>query len=184
MNGDDVVNCDSGWWLFGVFPPRRRSFGKGATTDRVALILKVTNMLSVVMAWAAHLLAWAAGAWLAFAPFYQGVSYSGEGATESSSTLNPEEWTHYSETLIEANGLRVALYLIIPLLLTGIVVLAVHRVNIGNVWRTVLIWVTVAALFGFGVLTIFSIGIFYLPAVLALLIAAVTGTVAMRIARR
>lgn len=106
------------------------------------------------------------------------------GASSSSSTLNPEEWTHYTETLIEANGLRAVLYLIIPLLLTGIVVLTVHRADIGKVWRKVLIWVAVVALFGFCVLTVFSIGIFYLPATLALLIAAVADSVANGTARQ
>ena len=143
-------------------------------------------MLSVVMAWAAHLLAWSAGAWFAFGPIYQGVEYRGvEGRSEpSSSTLNPEEWTHYTETLIEANGLRAVLALIIPLLLTGVVVLTVHRADIGKVWRIVLIWVTVVTLFGFCVLTVFSIAIFYLPATLALLIAAVADSVARVTARR
>ena len=149
-------------------------------------MLIVSNVLPAVAAWAAHLLAWTAGAWLAFGPIYQGVSHSGvEGRSEpSSSTLNPEEWTHYTETLIEANGFSVVLYLIIPLLLTGIVVLTVHRADIGNVWRKVLIWVAVVALFGFCVLMVFSIGIFYLPAVLALIIAAVADSVATGTARR
>lgn len=143
-------------------------------------------MLSVVMAWAAHLLAWTAGAWLVFAPFYEGVSYSGvEGRSEpSSSTLNPEEWTRYTETLIEANGLGAVLYLIIPLLLTGIVVWVIRRTDIENPWRKVMIWVTFVALVGYCVLTIFSIGIFYAPAALALLIAAVADSVAGCTTRR
>ena len=149
-------------------------------------MLVVSNALPVVSAWAAHLLAWAASAWLAFAPFSKGVYYSGvQGRSEpSSSTLNPEEWTHYTETLIEANGLWVVPYLIIPLILTGIVVFTVHRADIGKVWRKVLIWVAVVALFGFCVLTLFSIGINYLPAALALLIAAVADSLARDTAQR
>lgn len=133
-------------------------------------------------AWAAHLLAWVAGAWIAFAPLSQGVYYSGSGAGGSSSTLNSEEWTHYTETLIESNGLWVVSYLIIPLILTGIVVFTLHRADIGKVWRKVLIWVIVIALFGFCVLTVFSIGIFYLPA--ALVIAAVADSLARDTAQR
>lgn len=149
-------------------------------------MLIVSNVLPTMTAWAAHLLAWVAGAWLVFGPIYQGVYYSSvEGRSEpSSSTLNPDEWTHDTETLIEANGLRAVLYLIIPLILTGIVILTVHRADIGKVWRKVLIWVTVVALFGFCVLTIFTIGIFYLPAVLALLIAAFADSVARGTVRR
>ena len=145
-------------------------------------MLIVTNVLPVMTAWTAHVLAWVASAWLAFAPFSKGVSYSGTGG--SSSTLNPEEWTHYTETLIEAYGLRAVLYLIIPLLLTGIVVLTVHRADIGKVWRKVLIWVIVIVLFGCCVLTVFSIGFFYLPAAFALLIAAVADSVAKVTPRR
>jgi uncharacterized BrkB/YihY/UPF0761 family membrane protein len=127
-------------------------------------------------AWAAHLLAWAASAWLTFAPYYQGVSYSGSGP--SSSTLNPEEWTHYTETLIGANGLGVVWLLVVPILLTGIVVWILYRAGVGNVWRKMLIWGVVVALFGFCVLTVLSTGLIYLPAALALLIAAVADSVA------
>ncbi|MCY4474469.1 MAG: hypothetical protein OXC83_03425 [Chloroflexi bacterium] len=148
--------------------------------------MKISNMLSVVMAWAAHLLAWAASIWLAFGPIYQGVSYSGvEGSSEpSSSTLNPEDWTHYTETLIEANGLQVVLVLIIPILMTGIIVLTVHRADIGTVWRIVLIWGLALALFGLCYITLLSIGTLYLPATLALFITAVIDSIAKVTARR
>lgn len=132
--------------------------------------------VAVIAAWAAHALAWVVGLYLAFGPIYQGVSYS--GMDESSSTLNPEEWTHYTETLIEVNGIQAGIYLLIPLLLTGGAVWIVHRADIGKVWRIVLIWILAFVLLGLCVMTLLSIGGLYLPAALALIIAAVVNSIA------
>ena len=132
--------------------------------------------IAVIAAWIAHILAWAASAWLAFGPISQGVSYS--GLDESSSTLNPEEWTHYTETLIEANGLGAVWVIAVPILLTGIVVWTLHRTDSAKLWRKVLIWVFVLTLVGLSIMTLLSVGSLYVPAALALLIAAVANSIA------
>ena len=75
--------------------------------------------VTTVSAWTAHALAWAAGVWLAFWPTYEGVSVT--------ATLHGEpggEVTRSSATAIEANGLYVTLLLLVPILLTGIALLA------------------------------------------------------------
>ena len=140
----------------------------------------VSNTLSVMTAWVAHVLTWAAGAWLAFGPIYHGVEYRGVTGRSgpSSSTLNPEEWTPFTESLIEANGLGAVWIVMVPILVTGIVGWTVYRADIRRVWRKVMIWVLAIALFGFCVMNLLTIGIFYLPAALALLIAAVANSVA------
>ena len=124
---------------------------------------------AVASAWAAHVLAWTAGGWLAFGPAYQGVS-AGEG-------------TRYTATLIEVNGLYVVLLLLVPVLLSGIAVWVVRGADGGRTGRRVLLWVLAIVLLGLCALSILSIGVFYLPAALAMLVAAIAGS-AVGAARR
>ena len=107
-----------------------------------------------VSAWAALVLAWGAGAWLAFGPVYQGVS----------------------ATLIEVNGLRVIPLLLVPVLLSGIAVWAVRDTDGGRTGRRIFLWVLAVVLLGLCAVSILSIGVLYLPTALALLVAAVTGS--------
>jgi hypothetical protein len=108
---------------------------------------------------AAVILAAAAGLFLALYPVYQGVSesVSPTGAVTSSSD---------GTTLIDENGAWVIPLLCVPLVLA---VLGLWGATGG---RRALVWVPAAVLLGFVVVGGFSIGLFYGPAALALLVAA------------
>ena len=134
--------------------------------------------MTTVSAWTANALAWGGGAWLWFGPSYRGVSVTpvlpdGSGG----------EVTHSTATLIEVNGVDVVLWLLVPVLVTIIALLAVHLVNPGQANRKILLWCTAAALLVFCALAIFSFGIFYLPSALALLVAAVAASMPRRCLR-
>ena len=107
----------------------------------------------------AVLLTFVAGLFLAFYPVYQGVSVTGSssGVVTSSSE---------SATLITENGLWVVVPLCIPIVLAALGLIAV------TTRRRTLVWVLGGVLLGFVVLTGFSIGLFYLPAAIALLLSA------------
>ena len=126
--------------------------------------------IATASAWAAHALAWAAGGWLAFAPSYQGetqyASLPGEPAGEI---------VRHTSTLIEQNGLQVVPLLLAPIVLTAIALLALRLTNDRQAVRRLLLWGPAALLLGFCVVAILSIGIFYLPAAIALLVAAIAG---------
>jgi hypothetical protein len=108
---------------------------------------------------AAILLAAMAGLFLAFYPAYQGVSEtaSSSGAVTSSSD---------SATLIDENGAWVIFLMCIPVALAALGLVGAVR------GRRVLVSVLAAVLLGFVVVGGFSIGLFYAPAALALLVAA------------
>ena len=126
---------------------------------------------TVVSAVVAHVLAWAAALWLAFGPLYQG---------ESVALVTPNgvesEPTGFTATLIEVNGLRVLPLLMAPVALTGVALLAALVMTAGQVKRKVFLWVSAGLLLGFCAVGIFSIGLFYLPAALALAAAAIKGS--------
>ena len=96
---------------------------------------------AVISTWIAHALAWIVALWLGVGPVYQGVSAT---AVIPGDVAN--EPTRFTETLIEANGLRV------------------------------LLWVSVVLLLGFCAVGIASIGLLYLPAAVALVVLAVTSS--------
>ncbi len=111
--------------------------------------------IAVVAAWAAHVLAWAAGAVLLVLPAYSS-----------------------GETLIEVNGLWVIRLLLIPVALSGIALAAVlltrrRQSNRARSVRTMLLWIPAILVVGFWIVTSLTIGVFYLPAALALLVAAI-----------
>ncbi len=139
--------------------------------------------VSSVSAWSAHGLAWIAGIWLALGPVYQGVSPPVVVQSESVSpasgneaaipVLDDEsggETKRFTATLIEQNGLWVLWLLLVPVLLTGNVLRAVWQNNA----RNALLWGIALALLGLCVLAGYSIGVFYLPAALALVFTAFT----------
>ena len=107
----------------------------------------------LISAWVAHALAWVAGISLALGPVYSGSS-NGESHTS---------------TLIQVAGLYGVLVLLVPVLLTGVVLRAVWRDDA----NTVLLWGIALGLAGLCVLSAASIGMFYVPAALALVFTAV-----------
>ena len=104
------------------------------------------------------LLASAAGLGLALWPCaYRGVEAAGGGVPER----------QFCESLVEANGVSVLGVLALPVLLAGVGLAAV-----GRRWRSILVTV-MAAMVAFCVLAAASVGLFYLPAAVALVIAVV-----------
>jgi hypothetical protein len=114
---------------------------------------------SAWVALAAVLLTAAAGLLLAFYPAYQGASTSVSSSGVVTSSTD-------SATLVEENGTWVLVLLCVPVALAAAGLLGALR------GRRVVVWVAAGVLLGFGVLGGFSIGLFYLPAAAALLLAA------------
>ena len=184
----EVAAHDTGWpGLFSSpnpspgFPPfaRMTNWSREGRVACVRTTMRVTSLLrpqfsrellgivsaTNVSAWTAHALAWAAGVWLTFGPAYVGVSVTPVLRGDGSGS----EATRYTATLIEVNGLYVILWLLVPVVLTGIALLAVQLTNNSQARRKILLWGLVVALLGLCSVTILSVGVFYLPAALALL---------------
>ena len=119
---------------------------------------------SVIAIWAAHGLAWVAGIGLSIVPVYQGASTRATAPGEP-----PAETIMHSATLIEANGAHAILLLLIPVLLTGVAVLALYVTRPQRPIRRFLLWIPGAILLGFCAVGILSIGALYLPAAIVLL---------------
>jgi len=119
-------------------------------------ISKVAGVVAIV-------LSVLAAAWLAFWPcFYQGSSVKVNAQTGTTTTRT------FCTSLIAENGMRVALYLAIPILITTVAVILARA----GQRRPAL---ALAFLFlGLCVLGAFSIGLFFVPAALVLLVAALT----------
>ena len=118
--------------------------------------------LPVGAALAGVLMGVVAGLFLVFSPVYQGVS---ETATSSGGVVSGT----YGATLLEQNGAWVLLLLLcLPVALAAIGLVGAAR------RRRLLVWAPAVVLLGFSLLAGFSIGLFYVPAAAALLLAAVT----------
>ena len=116
----------------------------------------------------AHALAWVVVIWLAFGPIYQGTSVVPVGPGET-----PNEPTRTSASLIEVNGWQVLPILLVPAALTGLALLTVLFTHTGQARRKTLLWLLTALLLVFYILGSFTIGIFYLPSALVLLLTAI-----------
>ncbi len=120
------------------------------------------NKRVLILSALAHALAWAAFLWLAFWPYsYRGISLTEGGA--------PTE-THSS--MIEVNGAWVIIPLLAPVVLTAIGLWAIATKTLSKTRRTIYLWAPLTLLWCLCGLAIFSIGFFYLPAALTMLIAA------------
>ena len=126
---------------------------------------------TAIAALTAHALAWGVGLYMVFGPVYQGVSVTATLPGEP-----PGQATRHTETLLEANGLWVPWLLFVPILLTGLVLLAIRLTHPGQARRKVLLWLPSVVLLAFCAVAIASIGMLYLPAALALLVAAIAGS--------
>jgi hypothetical protein len=114
----------------------------------------------------ALILSVAASLWLAFWPaFYQGVSVSVRP--------NGEETVRTSASLVAVNGYRVVFLVLIPVVLTVVVFLAIARMDPRQLSGKIAIWAPLTVLLLFCVAGISSIGLFYIPAAVALLAAAI-----------
>ena len=118
--------------------------------------------IATVSALAAHLLAWAAGVFLAFTADYSS-----------------------GETVVEVYVRGAILLLLIPVVLTGIALAAALLVDSERSirWRTIrtmLLWSTAIVLLGLCVRLGLTFFVLYLPAALALLVAAIADTMVKR----
>ena len=128
-----------------------------------------SNIIVIMVSGLSHALAWAALLWLAFWPY----SYSGTTVTAIGPDGSGGEIVALYASHIEINGWGVLIPLSIPVALTAIGALAAVTWDRHRLRNKVFLWVATALLFGFCVLGMFSIGAFYLPAALALLVAAI-----------
>ena len=128
--------------------------GYSAIVPLYRIDMKKRVTATSVAAWASHILAWVVGIFLAFGPVYS-VS---------------------SNSLIEQNGLDVIWLLLVPVLLTGVALLAVKRASASRFTRFILLWGTAVMLMGFCAVSILSIGALYLPAAVALVFTAFTNS--------
>ena len=127
-----------------------------------------SNRTVIFVSSLSHALAWAAFLGLAFSPsFYRGASVTAIGPGGS-----PGEVIPLSASIIAVNGWWVLMPLLVPVALTAIGILAAITWN-HQLRNKVFLWVAAALLAIFCTLGMFSIGIFYLPAALALLVAAI-----------
>ena len=128
---------------------------------------------SLILGGISHGLAWVAFLGVTFWPtFYQGTSQTavrGSGATVDQVTT--------SASIIEVNGWGVLIPLLIPVILTAVGFLATLSPSPQRTIRLISLWIVAALLLVFCFLGMFSIGIFYLPAALVLLGAAVAYSV-------
>lgn len=120
-----------------------------------------------------HGLSWVAFLWLAFWPaFYQGVSTTAVGPDGIGG-----EQVRTSASIVAINGWWVLIPLLVPVTLTAIGFLATLSPSPRGTIKLISLWVMAILLLAFCLLGLFSIGIFYVPAALALLVAAVAYTV-------
>ena len=120
----------------------------------------------------AHVLTWAAGLFLAFGPVYRGVSTS---VSENPGGFSIES-ARTTETLLDVNGLSVLPLLVAPVVVTAIVVATVMTTRPATPTRKVSLWVAAVLLLGFCAAGVFSIGVFYVPAAVSLMVAAIMGS--------
>ncbi len=123
------------------------------------------NRIAKGLAGVSLLLANAALLFLAFWPYsYQSQTMSADGGVVDET----------SASLIEENGMGVLVWLIIPVIMCLVAFLVtLSRIRGGKV----ILWAMAVLLLLFGLVSIFSIGAFYLPAALALIIAAATAKI-------
>ena len=116
-----------------------------------------------ILAFGAAGLAVAASVALLFLPVYSGTSVDAATGKQIA--------TH--STLLQVNGSRVLIPLLIPLVLVGLGVFAVRRMKRNDGDGRLALWLAALALAVYSVLTGFSIGEFFAPAALMMLAAAV-----------
>ena len=125
----------------------------------------------VISTGVAHVLTWVVALGLVALPVYQG---------ESQTAVTPggvaSESTRVTATLVEVNGLSVLPLVMVPVALTALALLAALMTDVGSAKRRVLLWVSSVLLLGLCAVAIASIGLLYLPAAVALIVAAVMGS--------
>lgn len=129
---------------------------------------------AVIAASAAHALAWAAWLWVALWPHsYQGVSATPVQVDELGNVIGTveREVVRHSASFVAVNGLWPLLALFIPVVLTGLALMALLTWPGKSPGRVLVIGGLALALLAFCVLGYLSFGVMYLPASLGLIVA-------------
>jgi hypothetical protein len=119
------------------------------------------------MAVIALIAALGASVMLLFLPIYSGTTTPPVNVNTGVATGQP---VAMSATLLEVNGPRVFIPLVIPVVLAGLGLLAVLR---AKRWRLLFVWIAAFLLAVFVLITGFSIGMFYVPAMILSMTAAI-----------
>ena len=123
-----------------------------------------------VSAVTAHVLAWAAFLWLILWPWYGSVSATPVGV-DGTSVADTEIVREYN-SLVEVNGYVVLIPVFFPVLVTGLALLFLLTWKVGQTGSKFVPWSLAVILLAFCGLSYLSIGVFYLPAALALIVTA------------
>ncbi len=117
-----------------------------------------------------HGLAWSAFVLLIFVPFYQG-----ESITATPGGTNPTQPVESTATLIAVNGWGVVPIVLAPVAISGVGLLGLTLAVSGSLQRRITLGFSALLLLGFCIAGSFSIGMFYLPAALAMAVSAAIG---------
>ena len=126
--------------------------------------------LAVKLSATAHVLAWIAFLFIAFWP----SSYSGTSTTPIGPDGSGGEVVHHTGSVVEVNGWGVLVPLLVPVALTALGLGVTWSRDGRGISNKFLLWTIAVLLIGFCLIAIASIGMFYLPAALALLVSAIT----------
>ena len=135
--------------------------------------MKLSSPAAVAAA-VAHALAWVAWLWTAFWPSsYQGVSATPVQVDELGNVIGTaeSEVVRHSASFVEVNGIGPLLALFIPVVLTGLALMALLTWKGRSAGRVLTMVGLAFALLAFCVLGYLSFGVMYLPASLALIVA-------------
>ena len=125
---------------------------------------------ALILAVVAHGLAWAAWLWMGFWPYsYQGVSATPVQVDEFGSRIGTaeSEVVRYSASFVEVNGIGPLLLLFIPVILTGLAVMALLTWKGKSIVRSLVLGGLSTVLLAFCALGYLSFGIIFFPAALA-----------------
>lgn len=130
-------------------------------------------ILGIAAAVLAHFLAWAVSLYFAFYPcVYQGTTVTTQtGVTISESGC--------SGSLVTVNGLRVLLVLVVPVAITGLGLFATISSMVTYGVARILLWASGISMALICLIGALSVGVLYIPAALAAMVAAIAGPVRM-----
>ena len=132
------------------------------------------------------MLAWFAFLWLALWPHaYQGVSATPVQVDELGNPVGvaESEVVRYSASLVEANGVGALIPLSIPLILTGLALMALLSWRGRSAGIVTILWVLAVVQLTFCLLASLSFGATYFPSALVLVIAAAIVSFRLRLPR-
>ena len=125
--------------------------------------------LAIASAALAHFLAWAVSLYFAFYPcVYEGTTVT----TQTGITISE---SGCSGSLVTVNGLRVLLVLAVPVAITGLGLFAMISNIVTYGVARILLWSSGISMALICLLGALSVGVLYIPAALAMIVAAIAG---------